>query len=59
MNANPVQILTMIILGGGLLFILFYALRSVILWFYKIDQQVKLQEKQVELLTDILNQLKK
>ena len=45
---------------GVIIFIVFFLIiREVIMWYWKINKRLKKQERQIELLEDILEELKK
>jgi len=53
---NTVLVIVLIIL---LILLLFLVLRQLNCWYWRINERVKLQEQQNELLTQMLDQLKK
>ncbi len=48
-----------LIIGLAITIVLFMILRSVILWYYKIDTMVENQKKQIDLLSELLSITKK
>lgn len=51
--------LNIILMVLGALVLAFLFLRSVVLWYFKINERLELQQKQYEALEDILQELRK
>jgi CHASE3 domain sensor protein len=59
LNGVGFQELFALVLIIGFCFMLFLALRAVVLWYWKINEIVNNQQQQIRLLTDLLKETRK